>query len=33
VNPGSPMPSFQGLGQQNLVALANFLQASKGPQK
>jgi mono/diheme cytochrome c family protein len=33
VNPGSPMPSFQGLGEQNLLALANFLQASKGPQK
>jgi len=32
VNPGSPMPSFQGLGEQNLLALANFLQASKGPQ-
>jgi mono/diheme cytochrome c family protein len=30
VNPGSPMPSFVGLGQQNLVALANFLEASKG---
>src|SRR4051794_300297 len=30
VNPGSPMPSFAGLGQQNLVALATFLEASKG---
>ena len=33
VNPGSPMPSFQGLGEQNLTALANFLEASKGPKK
>jgi menaquinol-cytochrome c reductase cytochrome b/c subunit len=33
VNTGSPMPSFQGLGEQNLTALANFLEASKGPQK
>ena len=32
VNPGSPMPSFQGLGEQNLTALAHFLEASKGPQ-
>jgi quinol---cytochrome c reductase cytochrome c subunit, bacillus type len=31
VNPGSPMPSFQGLGEQNLKALAAFLEASKGP--
>jgi menaquinol-cytochrome c reductase cytochrome b/c subunit len=30
VNPGSPMPSFAGLGQQRLVLLANFLEASKG---
>jgi mono/diheme cytochrome c family protein len=30
VNPGSAMPSFAGLGQQNLAALANFLEASKG---
>jgi menaquinol-cytochrome c reductase cytochrome b/c subunit len=33
VNAGSPMPSFQGLGEQNLIALANFLEASKGPKK
>src|SRR5207253_3098123 len=31
VNPGSPMPSFAGLGEQNLKALATFLEASKGP--
>ena len=30
VNQGSPMPSFVGLGQQNLAALASFLEASKG---
>jgi quinol---cytochrome c reductase cytochrome c subunit, bacillus type len=30
VNPGSPMPSFQGLGTANLTKLANFLEASKG---
>jgi hypothetical protein len=30
VNPGSPMPSFQGLGTANLTRLANFLEASKG---
>lgn len=30
VNPGSPMPSFQGLGVANLTELANFLEASKG---
>jgi hypothetical protein len=30
VNPGSPMPSFQGLGVPNLTKLANFLEASKG---
>ena len=33
VNPGSPMPSFQGLGEQNLTDLANFIEASKGPTK
>jgi menaquinol-cytochrome c reductase cytochrome b/c subunit len=33
VNPGSPMPSFARLGDQNLTALANFLEASKGPKK
>ena len=30
VNPGSPMPSFAGLGQPNLAKLAAFLEASKG---
>ena len=30
VNPGSPMPSFAGLGQDNLAKLAAFLVASKG---
>jgi menaquinol-cytochrome c reductase cytochrome b/c subunit len=30
VNPGSPMPSFKDLGTENLTALANFLEASKG---
>jgi len=30
VNPGSPMPSFAGLGEDNLRKLANFLEASKG---
>jgi mono/diheme cytochrome c family protein len=30
VNPGSPMPSFQGLGLANLRKLATFLEASKG---
>ena len=30
VNPGSPMPSFQGLGTANLTKLAAFLEASKG---
>jgi hypothetical protein len=30
VNPGSPMPSFQGLGTANLTKLAHFLEASKG---
>jgi menaquinol-cytochrome c reductase cytochrome b/c subunit len=31
VNPGSPMPSFQALGEDNLHKLAVFLEASKGP--
>jgi cytochrome c553 len=31
VNSGSPMPSFAGLGEQNLRDLAEFLEASKGP--
>jgi menaquinol-cytochrome c reductase cytochrome b/c subunit len=30
VNPGSPMPSFQALGEDNLRKLATFLEASKG---
>jgi quinol---cytochrome c reductase cytochrome c subunit, bacillus type len=30
VNPGSPMPSFAGLGEANLHKLATFLEASKG---
>ncbi|HEY0417234.1 MAG TPA: hypothetical protein VGC78_12695 [Gaiellaceae bacterium] len=30
VNPGSPMPSFAGLGDDNLKKLATFLEASKG---
>jgi menaquinol-cytochrome c reductase cytochrome b/c subunit len=30
VNPGSPMPSFQGLGVANLKKLAAFLEASQG---
>jgi cytochrome c553 len=30
VNPGSPMPSFAGLGEDNLKKLASFLEASKG---
>ena len=31
VNPGSPMPSFAGLGDANLKEIAAFLEASKGP--
>jgi quinol---cytochrome c reductase cytochrome c subunit, bacillus type len=30
VNPGSPMPSFAGLGETRLKQLATFLEASKG---
>ena len=30
VNPGSPMPSFQGLGTANLKKLATVLESSKG---
>jgi len=30
VNPGSPMPSFQDLGESSLRKLATFLEASKG---
>jgi cytochrome c553 len=33
VNPGSPMPSFAGLGEQRLKNLAAFLEASKGPKQ
>ncbi|HVC86508.1 MAG TPA: c-type cytochrome [Gaiellaceae bacterium] len=33
VNSGSPMPSFAGLGEQNLKALATFIESSKGPVK
>ena len=32
VNPGSPMPPFAALGEDNLKARATFLEASKGPQ-
>jgi menaquinol-cytochrome c reductase cytochrome b/c subunit len=32
-NPGSPMPSFSGLGPQRLQNLAAFLEASKGATK
>jgi menaquinol-cytochrome c reductase cytochrome b/c subunit len=31
VNPGSPMPPFASLGEDNLRKLAIFLEASKGP--
>jgi menaquinol-cytochrome c reductase cytochrome b/c subunit len=31
VNPGSPMPAFAALGDDNLRKLATFLEASKGP--
>jgi mono/diheme cytochrome c family protein len=30
VNPGSPMPSFAGLGDDRLKLLATFLESSKG---
>jgi menaquinol-cytochrome c reductase cytochrome b/c subunit len=33
VNPGSPMPSFAGLGDDRLKNLAAFLEASKGAKK
>jgi menaquinol-cytochrome c reductase cytochrome b/c subunit len=33
VNPGSPMPSFSGLGDARLKQIAEFLVASKGPKK
>jgi quinol---cytochrome c reductase cytochrome c subunit, bacillus type len=32
VNPGSPMPKFEALGEKRLRELAIFLEASKGPQ-
>jgi mono/diheme cytochrome c family protein len=32
-NPGSPMPSFAGLGDERLKSLATFLEASKGGKK
>jgi mono/diheme cytochrome c family protein len=32
VNPGSPMPKFESLGEQRLRQLAIFLEASKGKQ-
>ena len=32
VNPGSPMPPFPALGEDNLRKIATFLEASKGPQ-
>jgi menaquinol-cytochrome c reductase cytochrome b/c subunit len=32
-NPGSPMPSFAGLGDDRLKQIAAFLEASKGPKK
>ena len=31
--PGSAMPSFAALGDENLLKIATFLEASKGPQK
>ncbi len=31
-SPGSPMPSFAGMGEENLRQLAIFLEASKGSQ-
>jgi menaquinol-cytochrome c reductase cytochrome b/c subunit len=31
--PGSPMPSFAALGDENLTKIATFLEASKGAQK
>jgi menaquinol-cytochrome c reductase cytochrome b/c subunit len=33
VTPGSPMPSFKDLGEENLTKIATFLEASKGPQE
>ena len=31
VTPGSPMPAFAALGDENLTKIATFLEASKGP--
>ena len=31
MNPGSPMPPFKQLGEDNLRKIATFLEASKGP--
>ncbi len=31
--PGSPMPAFADLGKENLLKIATFLEASKGPQE
>jgi hypothetical protein len=31
VNPGSPMPPFASLGDDNIRKIAIFLEASKGP--
>ena len=31
-SPGSPMPSYAAMGDENLRNLAIFLEASKGPQ-
>ena len=31
--PGSPMPAFGDLGEENLIKIATFLEASKGPQE
>ncbi len=33
VTPGSPMPPFADLGDENLTKIATFLEASKGPKK
>jgi hypothetical protein len=30
VNPGSPMPPFSALGSARILAIATFLEASKG---
>ena len=33
VTPGSQMPPFANLGDENLTKIATFLEASKGPKK